>query len=1194
MDKLNTDLLVLVLAILTDTAPQAAVSEALRSWTQHPEESLVHWFKKSTGLEDSRIRALERLAMAHLKAHQYDLRQSLGAWNAYEVTQDFQTEIQDDALRTTLGASLGGVRTLPLIEGEGINSLAWVLNQPLPPQDGERFRLIRPHAKGGIGQVWVARDGELQREVALKEIQPCFSEREDHKARFLLEAEITGNLEHPGVVPVYSLGRNAEGRPYYAMRFIQGESLQVAIRKFHQARRDHEKASKRGAKPPWGIEFRQLLRRFLDVCDTIDYAHSRSVLHRDLKPANIMLGRYGETLVVDWGLAKVLGRHDVSPAHDNGGHEHGFSGSSMAATGETVQGTLIGTPAYMSPEQARGDINLAGQRSDVYSLGATLYELLTGDVPFKGKKVSEVIEKVLKGDFEHPRNRDRTLPAPLDAICVKAMATDPNDRYDSVRELAQDLEHWLADEPVTAFPEGRLAQLARWLRQHRSWTNAAAAALVGISIAATIGFIVADGLRRSEADARQKEVRARQEEARARQEEAHARQEEAQARQEAETNFGLAQNAVDEYLTSVSEDTLLKLQDSVDLRSLRRRLLNNALNYYKKFVAQRASDPVLRRQLATAYFHVGEIVREIGTTSEAIDAFRSSLNLWQPLAKDDPSDYSARARMADCYLAIGGLYSSADDPDNAMKELTEARQILGSISRERAEVKEYTSTLATCDLRIGIIQGALKHGDQALATLEQAKTIQERLLGSAPTTFDDKFLLAAIHEAIGTLLFERQDFEGAFKSFQEAGTICQRLADGFEGTDKPVKLLDLLALSHYNTGAAQIQKGEFDHAQRSFERSLDVRRALMDDHPSVTQFQEQLGKNLAEIALLFHAARQDEKAVESINRSIELLEKLVRGHADRPVYRADLARSWNIRGYFLDDERQNRRAIEALERARTEQLRTVAEAPATDWYVVELCNIIDNLGEQYIDLGEPENGLPLYRDEVARLKELCNRAPTDTKHAVRLATALAKLGNVERHIGELGAAMRSFQDGQAAIERVGLKNDLLQSNQAALRIRQATILNDQKKANEAIPILTSAIDVLSHTKLSDNLVADDQARASLSEGLWELARAYRATGETAKAELALSQQAAVWQNQPALKAASLALTETAAQALVIGYGKTPLSDQARAIRELDLDRAARHLKLAISRGFSDPTLLKNMLEVWALPILVERAGVKLP
>src|SRR5262249_46646667 len=164
----------------------------------------------------------------------------------------------------------------------------------------ERYQVLWPHARGGLGQVSVAEDGELHRRVALKEIQPRYAEDPVSRERFVVEAEITGNLEHPGIVPVYGLGWRPDGRPYYAMRFINGEEFSKAIRRFHAS-----------DSPDFqGREFRWLVRRFIDVCNTIAYAHSRGVLHRDIKPGNIMLGPFGETLVMDWGVAKPVGRSE--------------------------------------------------------------------------------------------------------------------------------------------------------------------------------------------------------------------------------------------------------------------------------------------------------------------------------------------------------------------------------------------------------------------------------------------------------------------------------------------------------------------------------------------------------------------------------------------------------------------------------------------------------------------------------------------------------------------------------------------------------------------------------------------------------------------------------------------------------------------------------------------------------------------
>src|SRR5262249_51329939 len=168
--------------------------------------------------------------------------------------------------------------------------------------DGQRFRVLRPHARGGLGSVSVAMDEELHREVALKQILDTHADNPVSRARFLLEAEITGGLEHPGIVPVYGLGTDPDRRPYYAMRFIKGETLKEVIDRFHAD------ASLKKDPGAHSLGLRQLLRRFTDLCNAIDYAHSRGVLHRDIKPANVIVGRHGETLVVDWGLAQVIGQ----------------------------------------------------------------------------------------------------------------------------------------------------------------------------------------------------------------------------------------------------------------------------------------------------------------------------------------------------------------------------------------------------------------------------------------------------------------------------------------------------------------------------------------------------------------------------------------------------------------------------------------------------------------------------------------------------------------------------------------------------------------------------------------------------------------------------------------------------------------------------------------------------------------------
>ena len=252
------------------------------------------------------------------------------------------------------------------------------------------------------------------------------------------------------------------------MRFIKGDSLKEAIEHFHGDDALKDNPGRRS------LELRKLLRRFTDVCNAIDYAHSRGVIHRDLKPANIILGKHGETLVVDWGLAKAIGRADPSVGEQT-------IAPSSSGSSETLPGSALGTPAYMSPEQAGGDLDRLGPRSDVYSLGATLYCLLTGKPPFEGDDIGEILRRVQAGDFRAPREVDPSLDQALDAVCLKAMATKPEDRYAGCRALADDVERWMADEPVAAWAEPWTRKLLRWLTRHRTGvTGVAAAVLAGV------------------------------------------------------------------------------------------------------------------------------------------------------------------------------------------------------------------------------------------------------------------------------------------------------------------------------------------------------------------------------------------------------------------------------------------------------------------------------------------------------------------------------------------------------------------------------------------------------------------------------------------------------------------------------------------------------------------------------------------
>ena len=351
------------------------------------------------------------------------------------------------------------------------------LNRPEVAGDQQqRFEVREELASGGLGEVFVARDRQLNRNVALKQIRQRLVDHPSANDRFLLEAEITGRLEHPGVVPVYALGQKADGQYYYTMRLIRGVTLEDEIKSYF----DDEANANAGS---MNLKLRGLLRRFIDVCNTIDYAHSRGVVHRDLKPANIMLGKYGETLVVDWGLAKQVGVEEYAESRPESLLVPGGTSGSSA----TQFGSAIGTPHYMSPEQAAGRLDRIGPASDVYSLGATFFHLLTGVPPHRGSTVEVLLDKIQHGDFPSPRSVRHSVARPLEAICLKAMSLRVSERYASAREMASDIDRWLADQPVDAYQEPWLASVGRGLRRHQTLAVTLTVASILLGIAAFVG-----------------------------------------------------------------------------------------------------------------------------------------------------------------------------------------------------------------------------------------------------------------------------------------------------------------------------------------------------------------------------------------------------------------------------------------------------------------------------------------------------------------------------------------------------------------------------------------------------------------------------------------------------------------------------------------------------------------------------------
>jgi eukaryotic-like serine/threonine-protein kinase len=416
--RIETDrnLLFGVLALQADLIDSRQFIDACTLWTTRKSTPLADVLLENGWLEPTDRSHVEYLVERKMQKHGGDPKASLA--------------LAPDEIKRSL-AALGDVdihRSLAdLPRPDGTSSATTV---SYIPEKRLRYRLDHLHATGGLGRIWLAHDSEFGRDVALKELRPEQSDNVVLRRRFLREAQITGQLEHPGIVPVYELSHwDDEQEPFYTMRFIKGRTLTEAVESYHTKR-------EKGDVEP--LDFVALLNAFVTVCNTIAYAHSRGIIHRDLKGQNVVVGDFGEVVVLDWGLAKAL---DGSEAELSGYVDDAFS-AGAANVGLTIQGQTLGTPAYMAPEQARGRVDEIDARTDVYGLGAMLYEVLTGHAPFSGSDTREVLKNVCEKEPTPPRSLSADIPLTLETVCLRALAKNPADRYASAAELSQEVQQW--------------------------------------------------------------------------------------------------------------------------------------------------------------------------------------------------------------------------------------------------------------------------------------------------------------------------------------------------------------------------------------------------------------------------------------------------------------------------------------------------------------------------------------------------------------------------------------------------------------------------------------------------------------------------------------------------------------------------------------------------------------------------------
>lgn len=403
--------------------------------------------------------------------------------------------------------------------------------------------------RGGMGTVHRATDAGLHRDIALKALTEQAANLPTAAARFEREARALAQLEHPNIVPIHRLAHDEAGRPFYTMKLVKGQTLRAVLRGIGAG----------DAKAIAAYPLDRLLNIFRKVCDAIAFAHHKGVIHRDLKPENIMIGEFGEALVMDWGLAKLVheetepapaesigGIIDLPSGHDPSGTILSLSGSSEALT---MDGEVVGTPRYMAPEQARGDTRHMDERTDVYALGGVLYEILALEPAFSGRSTQEVLKRIVAGDFPSPCERLKAgagkaphcpagfVPPALSAVAMRAMAVRPEERYQQAMDLAADIDAWTGGFATSVEDIGFIGQLRLLIARHRAITATITISLVAL-VWATNWYI--QDVRGAEMEARAAERDAKRAHEEAKQ--AHAETE--AAHRETEREFAIAQIAL--------------------------------------------------------------------------------------------------------------------------------------------------------------------------------------------------------------------------------------------------------------------------------------------------------------------------------------------------------------------------------------------------------------------------------------------------------------------------------------------------------------------------------------------------------------------------------------------------------------------------------------------------------------------------